>query len=230
VADRPETAESEPRLNIYQRISAIQAVLDTLEKDSEVKTANNKKMYDYVSHDAVTTHIRAAMIEQGVIAIPTVKEHRDNGNRIEIDLQVDYVSIDDKADRIGILVVGYGADNSDKGPGKAMSYALKVAHLKMFMLSSYDDSGGEEVEHQGAASKADVAAAKEETAQAQARVNERDKALATRLVADLDAADSIEKVEALMAEHKKFLANLPDDTATYIRNKAGEVAKQMEEE
>ena len=145
-------------------------------------------------------------------------------------MQVAYVPIDMMEDYVSITVIGYGVDSSDKGPGKAMSYALKVAHQKMFMLNSLDDAGGEETEHKPPVSEADVAAAREETAKTQIRVNERDQALATQLVTAIDAADGLERVDELLAENKRFLSNLPDDTAAFIRNRAGAAKKQMMEE
>jgi hypothetical protein len=49
---------------------------------------------------------------------------------------------------------GYGIDNQDKGPGKAMSYAVKYAMLKTFCLETGDDPEKDDIPHLPAKSAA----------------------------------------------------------------------------
>ena len=50
-----------------------------------------------------------------------------------------FVNVDDAADFIEVATAGYGIDDQDKGPGKAISYAVKYALLKTLGLESGDD-------------------------------------------------------------------------------------------
>jgi hypothetical protein len=48
-------------------------------------------------------------------------------------------NIDDRTDYIDVETFGYGVDPQDKGPGKAMSYGVKYALLKVLGLETGDD-------------------------------------------------------------------------------------------
>jgi hypothetical protein len=52
---------------------------------------------------------------------------------------VRFENIDDRTDYIDVETFGYGVDPQDKGPGKAMSYGVKYALLKVLGLETGDD-------------------------------------------------------------------------------------------
>jgi len=126
--------KKEKKLNIHQRINAIMADLDYVQKEN--KRVNNQ--YTFVSHDAVTAALHPLLVKHGVNAIYHVLEHGQDGNRTEVDLQVSYINIDDPEDRVTCAFFGYGIDPQDKGPGKAYSYAKKYATLETFNLVTGD--------------------------------------------------------------------------------------------
>ncbi len=133
-------------LNIHQRILAI-----TNEAEAVKKEAKKKGMlYNYVSHDAVTNHLRPLMIKHGVSHEPSVAEWRHDGNRCEMKVAVTFVNSDDPTDRFTVCGVGYGIDSQDKGPGKAESYAVKTVMLKQFQLETGepDIDSDQKTEHQ----------------------------------------------------------------------------------
>lgn len=130
-----EQEQQEQTMNIYQRMAAIMKTVGYVQK--EEKKVNGQ--YTFVSHDAVTSKMRPALIEHGVLAVPTVKRHLQDGNRTEADVLVRFVNIDNPEDFIEIEMFGYGVDPQDKGPGKAISYAVKYALLKAFSLETGDD-------------------------------------------------------------------------------------------
>lgn len=125
----------EKPLNIYQRIKAIMAEEDYIQK-SEKKVANQ---YRFVSHDSVTALFHKQFVKHGVVVLPTVKTCRQDGNRTEVELEVKFVNCDEPTDFFTIMAIGYGIDTSDKGPGKAVSYAYKYALLKVFAMETGDD-------------------------------------------------------------------------------------------
>jgi hypothetical protein len=95
--------------------------------------------YSIVSHDAVTAKVRPLLHKHGVIYYPRGLTVSQNGNRTEAVFTVRFENIDDRTDFIDVETFGYGVDPQDKGPGKAMSYGVKYALLKVLGLETGDD-------------------------------------------------------------------------------------------
>lgn len=144
-------------LNIYQRINAVRKAIGYVQKDKDV--GFGKSSYRAVTHDAVTGMVRAALIEQGIVIVPSVVSATfhpaelvtaldDKGEvrttsakqrLYEATFQIDFVNSDDPADRIVTHQNAHALDNGDKAPGKAMSYATKYAILKLFNIETGED-------------------------------------------------------------------------------------------
>lgn len=134
------------KLNIYQRLARVMAAVSYVQKES--KRVNNQ--YTFVSHDAVTAKIRPALIEHGIVSVPRVVGHTEDGNRTIVEMEVDFVNIDRPEDRVTVPCYGFGIDPQDKGPGKAMSYAVKYAYLKVLALETGDDPERDLIDHKPA--------------------------------------------------------------------------------
>lgn len=122
-------------LNIYQRINAVMHDVNAVQKES--KKVNNQ--YTFVSHDAVAAALHGPMAKHGIVMLPTVKELKQDGNRTVVCMEIAFINIDTPEDRFTINYYGYGIDPQDKGVGKAISYAVKYALLKVFCLETGDD-------------------------------------------------------------------------------------------
>lgn len=133
---------ADPR-NIHQRLAAVMAEVSYIQK--ERKSGMN---YTIVSHDAVTAKVRPALLKHGIVYYPVRCEHQHNGNRAECAMTVRFVNIDEPADHFDVPTFGYGIDPQDKGPGKAISYAVKYALLKALGLETGDDPDTESVDYQ----------------------------------------------------------------------------------
>jgi hypothetical protein len=120
--------------NILQRINAVMQELDYLQKEKK-----SGMQYSFVSHDKVTGAIRPLLVKHGIACWPAAMEVKQEGNRTQLQCKVIFASIDDPADCIEVESIGYGIDGQDKGPGKAISYAVKYAWLKTFALETGDD-------------------------------------------------------------------------------------------
>jgi hypothetical protein len=90
--------------------------------------------------------VRAALIEHGVVIVPSVisavfhpKEPEAKQRLYEATYQIDFVNCDDPADRITTNQHAHALDNGDKAPGKAQSYATKYAILKLFNIETGED-------------------------------------------------------------------------------------------
>ena len=121
-------------INIHQRIAAAMKAVDYIQKEKRQGMS-----YSIVSHDAVTAKVRPALLEAGVHYYPCDIKFTQNGNRTECSMIVRFVNIDKPDDSIDVHTFGYGIDSQDKGPGKAMSYAVKYALLKCLGLETGDD-------------------------------------------------------------------------------------------
>jgi len=122
--------------NIYQRILAIMEDVKYVQKEEK---AAKGLPYKFVGHDQVTGALHMPMVKHGVVAITSVIELKQESNRAMVKVQVSFVNVDLPEDRIEIYSYGYGIDPQDKGIGKAISYATKIAYLKCFMLETGED-------------------------------------------------------------------------------------------
>ena len=123
--------------NVRKKIGYVQ-------KDKAVSTGGGS--YKAVTHDAVTGMVRNALIEEGVIIVPSVieaifhpKEPDAKQRLYEATYEIAFVNMDDPQDRIVTRQNAHALDNGDKAPGKAMSYATKYAILKLFNIETGED-------------------------------------------------------------------------------------------
>jgi hypothetical protein len=120
--------------NIYQRMNRVMHAVDYIQKEKK-----QGMRYSIVTHDAVTAKVRPLMVANGIIYYPAQLTLRQAGNRTEAEMTVVFQNIDDPTDYMQVATAGYGIDDQDKGPGKAISYAVKYALLKALGLESGDD-------------------------------------------------------------------------------------------
>lgn len=131
-------------LNIYQRINEIRKKVEYLKKDKQVQG------YKVVTHDQVTGALRDFLIEYGVIVIPNemgsvmVNTDTQTGSgtpwmRYEAKYTIEFVNMDTPEETIAINVSAHAMDTGDKAPGKALSYATKMAMLKLFSIETGED-------------------------------------------------------------------------------------------
>ena len=130
-----EASASDVEWNIYQRMLKVTESVERVPKGDK-KVGN---LYKFTSHDAVMAALRPAFVEFGICMIPTVTSWKQDSNRTEVDMSIDFVNCDKPEDRVTVQTFGYGIDSQDKGPGKAISYAVKYACLKAFALDTGDD-------------------------------------------------------------------------------------------
>lgn len=121
-------------LNVHQRIAKVMEAVTYIRKDKK-----QGMKYSVVSHDVVTAKVRPALLDAGVIYYPIKTKGEQIGNKTKAEMTIRFVNIDEPTDFIDVETFGYGVDESDKGPGKAMSYAVKYALLKTLGLETGDD-------------------------------------------------------------------------------------------
>lgn len=131
-------------MNIYQRIQQVQKAVAYIQKDTKVKEGGD---YMAVTHDMVTAVVRQHFIAAGVVVVPYVitsvmidtGRRSAKGNaawRYEGKFGIDFVNAEEPSDRVQVLIDAHADDYGDKAPGKALSYAVKGAVLKLLMLET----------------------------------------------------------------------------------------------
>lgn len=133
-------------LNLYQRLNEAMKLVSYIFKDG----MNEHQRYKYVTHDAVTKVAREVLMEVGVKAIPTdldVQRFIETKTTTTLlKMSIDFINIDNPEDHREIISYGEGTDNQDKGIGKAKSYALKYAYLKILGLETGLDPEQDSIE------------------------------------------------------------------------------------
>lgn len=136
--------EKKKTLNIYQRMNGVMADVRYIQKREK---AAKGLPYKYVTHDDVTGALHDAFVKWGIQTITDIVNRKQDGNRTEVDVVVSFINIDNPEDKVNVNSFGYGIDNQDKGPGKAISYATKMAYLKSFMLETGEDPEKDNEDH-----------------------------------------------------------------------------------
>ncbi len=197
-------------LNIHQRIFVACHAIEKLEKDGRVKLGKDGG-FDYITHDQTTFKVKRALLGVGVMVVPTVVKHDKDGNRTELTVRAKFVNVDDPQDFIEVEGVGYGVDSSDKGPGKAYSYAMKYVYMKLFMLNSADDIEEDQTRHEPEVSSRQLT-------DAETTAREAIGEWATAYKAALENAPTIAVLKEIKKDHRKRINSndVPQNTRDFF--------------
>ena len=122
-------------MNVHQRLAQAMNEVRYIQKEDLKKGMQ----YRVVTHDAVTAKVRPALLNAGIVYYPQNMNCVQNGNRSEMTLDLRFINIDRPEDCFDVPCVGYGIDGQDKGPGKAISYCVKMGLLKTLGLETGED-------------------------------------------------------------------------------------------
>ena len=142
-------------MNIYQKMAAITAELQTVGKNLMVETGKGKG-YKAVSERDIIDAVKPLEEKHGVYSYPCERqvlesqtlesESTYNGNTTKkttfftrIRTVYRFVNVDDPAEFIETVTFAEGIDTQDKGSGKAMTYGDKYALMKAYKISTGDD-------------------------------------------------------------------------------------------
>lgn len=138
-------------MNIYQKLAAITADLQTVAKNLTVSTGKNS--YKAVSERDIIDAVKPLEAKHGVYSYPVSRETLES-ERLEsesydgktkttfftrIKTVYRFVNTEDPQDFIETVVFSVGLDSGDKGDGKAMTYGDKYALMKAYKISTGDD-------------------------------------------------------------------------------------------
>ena len=142
-------------MNIYQKMAAITAELQTVAKNLTVETGKNKS-YKAVSERDIIDAVKPLEEKHGVYSYPcgrevlesqTLESESEYQGKVtkkttfftRIKTTYRFVNVDDPLDYIETVTFAEGIDAQDKGSGKAMTYGDKYALMKAYKISTGDD-------------------------------------------------------------------------------------------
>lgn len=145
--------------NIYRRLAAITAELQTVAKNLDVQTGGGKS-YRAVSELDIIDAVKPLEAKYGVYSYPIdrvtesseiLESESTYGDKTtkkttfysRIRTTYRFVNVDDPRDYIDTVVFSVGLDSQDKGDGKAMTYGDKYALMKAYKISTGDDPDAE---------------------------------------------------------------------------------------
>ena len=220
-----ETAAT-PSKNLYQRMIAVMDDVKRLQKDKQV--GSGSYAYKAVSEEKVATTMRNAFIQHGLVIFPVSQVHRltdytrpGRGGELSIislssvDVVYKLVNVDNPAEYELIASSGTGVDNQDKGVGKAMTYSMKYALMRAFLIPTGEDP--DDVHNEDLARQQPVQQPVQRPVQAQSWTNEE----YTHYFALLNQSTS--KIE--LREH---FSTIPKALATALTPLAKDVALRIE--
>ncbi len=133
-------------MNLHQKLLEIQKTVAYLKKD------NKGFQYQYVSSSQTVAKVRDKMDELGVLLIPRVTSYRveraesenDRGKMsvqyfTEIAMDMEWVNVEEPADKLICPWYAQGKDSGEKGVGKALTYGEKYFLLKFFHIATDQD-------------------------------------------------------------------------------------------
>lgn len=119
---------------IYAAIAAVMAKVRGVDKDR----VNPHHKFKYTGHDDVTLALHDAFVDAGIVqVVSTLSHRRTDAELVQVNVEVRWVCTRDGTE---VKVESWGEAGMYKGEqqslqvGKAVSYAVKMAQLKTFML------------------------------------------------------------------------------------------------
>ena len=139
-------------MNIYQKLAAITADLQTVAKNLIVETGRDKT-YKAVSERDIIDAVKPLEAKHGVYSYPISRETLESeryesegfGGKIKttfftrIKTVYRFVNVDEPSEFIETETFSVGLDSGDKGDGKAMTYGDKYALMKAYKISTGED-------------------------------------------------------------------------------------------
>lgn len=123
--------------NVVQAVAAVAADVGAVEKAGE-----SGQGYKFRRVDDVLNALHGPLCQHGVVIVPRVVDYQsepmERKNWTRTVLTVEFNVFGPAGDAVTAKAVGEAHNNSDKGPGVAMSYAYKTAMSQLFSLPTDD--------------------------------------------------------------------------------------------
>ena len=159
-----ETLNNTETVNLYQRLAAATAEMETVAKNLNITAGRNS--YKAVSERDVIDAVKKVEAKHGIYSYPAQRrviesatlesETNYNGQTVKkttfflrLETVYRFLNIDRPEEYIEVTTYGDGMDAGDKATGKAMTYADKYALMKAYKISTGDDPDQQASEERG---------------------------------------------------------------------------------
>jgi len=133
----------ETNMNAAQAVAAVMAEVQAVGKNDS--TSGGGPKYRYRSIDGLINGIAPAMHKHGLILVPHVVDveivpmpGRSGWTETRMTIEYDVTGPDGSTLTRPVRTFAIGADNGDKGPGKALSYGYKSAISQLLCIPTQD--------------------------------------------------------------------------------------------
>lgn len=130
-------------MSIAEKLNKVMESVGYLQQDGEVAFGRTK--YNFLSEEKLTTELRQAFIEEGLVIYPhdmalvdKQKVKTKSSSSYIYTIKVKYI-LTDGDEKLEIVTLGQGMDSGDKGINKAMTGAFKYAERETCMIPTGDD-------------------------------------------------------------------------------------------
>jgi hypothetical protein len=129
---------------IAVKLNKIMAGVGYIQKRNE----NKFQKYNYASEADFIEALRPLLVENGIVALPSVVEHstvpagetKSGTAQFLTTILLETVFVDtESGESITVRSIGQGMDSGDKGPYKATTGANKYCLFKLFQIATGDD-------------------------------------------------------------------------------------------
>ena len=126
-------------MDIYEKMHKIMSEVESLKKDGNASFGSTN--YNYLSEAKTTQIFREKFVENKLLLFPIqVEETKDKDSKITLGKYTyRLVNVEAPEEYIELQSGGQGHDSTDKGSGKASSYAYKYLLWRTFAVPSNDD-------------------------------------------------------------------------------------------
>jgi len=122
---------------VVAKIAEVMQKVDYLKKDGQVSFKSTR--YSYLSEEKITSEIRKAMLEVGLVIYPNRMEVVAKTERMASILITYRLQDVNSGEFVEVQALGEGMDAGDKAIYKAMTGAFKYAQRQTFMIPTGDD-------------------------------------------------------------------------------------------
>jgi hypothetical protein len=124
-------------MNIYEKINKIMGEVSSLKKDGKVAFGNTR--YNFLSEAKTTQIFREKFVENKLVLLPIKVSDIKDGSVTKGHYIYRLLNVENPEEFIDLETTGQGHDSSDKGSGKASTYAYKYLLWRTFAIPSNDD-------------------------------------------------------------------------------------------
>jgi hypothetical protein len=129
------TAAKESEKNVYQRMHAVMAEIERVDKDK----VNSFHKYAYASEQAIKEAVHPLLVKHGIVFTLSVNKQEVLGDRTCASFSYRFINIDNPEDGVGGTFCAQGEDKGDKGIYKAITGAVKYIMTSSFLIPTGDD-------------------------------------------------------------------------------------------